>query len=114
MTFTAAARSLLLAALLLVALGAGAADRPATPWGEASAETFAAAYQAAQTARARAAELANEWRDIAPLLRDAEALARQGQYDEATALAEQALFQAERARAQAVEQAARWRSYVVQ
>lgn len=76
-------------------------------------ETFNAAYTAADAARKAAGKLGYEWKETRDILKEAYALAEAGNLTEAVALANVARMQGEAAQAQAKEQEARWRSFVV-
>jgi hypothetical protein len=68
-----------------------AKTRPAKTAGAVDADSAARqALTAAEAARKQAASVGGEWRDTAQLIKDAEVLAKSGQYDEAIQLANQA------------------------
>jgi len=97
-----------LCAGILVALGA----LPLSA-GAADANSFKAAYDAAQAARKQAAAVGFEWRDTAKILKKAKKLAKAGRFDKAQALARKAQKQGELATAQAAEQAKTWQAAVL-
>ena len=92
-----AVRIRVLAAALL-ALSAGAALA-------ADAAAFEQALAAAEAARAKAASVAGEWRDTAGFIKQAQALAADGDYAAAVALARQAEHQGRRGYEQMTSQA---------
>ena len=91
------ARVRILAALLLASAGGPAlAD---------DAAAFEEALAAAEAARAKAASVSGEWRDTDKLLKQARALAADGDFAAAAALAEQAEHQGLRGYEQMTSQA---------
>lgn len=70
----------------------------------ADAEAFAQALDAAKTAQKLAAEAKGEWRDTGKLIKKAEAAAKEGDYDKAIKLADQARRQGYLGRKQALDQ----------
>ena len=68
------------------------------------AETFEAAYAAAEAARKKAAGVKGEWRDTGKLLKKSKSAAEKGDYAKAISLANQAKHQGESGYQQAVEQ----------
>ena len=79
----------------------------------ADENSFNAAYEAAQSARKKAASLSYEWRDTGKMLKKAKEAAGKGDYETAEKLAKKAEFQGEMAVAQANEQEQLWQSAVV-
>lgn len=70
----------------------------------ADAEAFGQSLQAAKAAQKRAASVKGEWRDTGKLIKKAEAAAKEGKYDEAIKLADQARRQGYLGHRQAVSQ----------
>jgi hypothetical protein len=79
-----------------------------------AADTAREAIAAAEAARKQADSVGGEWRDTAQLIKDAEGLAKSGQYDEAIQLANQAARQGKLGYEQALgEKGASFPSYVL-
>jgi hypothetical protein len=57
---------------------------------------------AAEAARAKAAEVGGEWRDVGEMLKEAQTLIKAGEFDKAIELAATAKFQSERGYEQAM------------
>ena len=74
--------------------------------------SFNAAWQDAEAVRLHAAEVKHEWRDTEKMLKNAKALAAEGQYEQAMALVEHAKMESERAVEQAEQQARVWQDAV--
>jgi histidyl-tRNA synthetase len=79
----------------------------------ADEKSFNAAYEAAESARKKAASLNYEWRDTGKMLKKAKKSADKGDYETAEKLAKKARMQGEMAVAQAHEQEQLWQSAVV-
>jgi hypothetical protein len=61
-----------------------------------------AMIEAAEAARAKAAEVGGEWRDVGEMLKEAQSLMKAGEFDKAIQLAATAKFQSERGYEQAM------------
>jgi tetratricopeptide (TPR) repeat protein len=61
-----------------------------------------AMIEAAEAARAKAAEVGGEWRDVGEMLKEAQSLMKAGEFDKAIELAATAKFQSERGYEQAM------------
>jgi hypothetical protein len=70
---------------------------------------FEAAYNAAEAARKKAAEVEYEWNTTAPLLQKAQDAAAAGDFDKAIKLADEAKKQGDLAYAQSQNEANHWR-----
>ena len=79
----------------------------------ADEKSFNAAYEAADSARKKAASLSYEWCDTGKMLKKAKKSAAKGDYETAEKLAKKAKMQGEMAVAQAHEQEQLWQSAVV-
>ena len=79
----------------------------------ADEKSFNAAYEAADSARKKAASMNYEWRDTGKMLKKAKEAADKGDYETAEKLAKKAEMQGEMAVAQANEQEMLWQSAVV-
>ena len=79
----------------------------------ASAGDFKTAFAKAEAANKAAAALKNQWTTTADALKDAQAAAATGNYDQAVKLAAQAEALAKASIAQAKEQAAIWSQAVI-
>lgn len=99
-----------LAASLAVVAGARAAEPPTAPL---DAGAVAKLIQQAEAARRHAAEQGAEWLETGDLIEIARREAGQGNWEQAAALAEQALRQGELAAAQAERESEAWRARVV-
>lgn len=97
----------IMGASLLVAAGA------ANSMSEPDEQSFNAAYEAAESARKKAASMKYEWRDTAKMLEQAKETASKGDYAAAQKLADKARMQSENAIAQAKEQEQAWQAAVV-
>lgn len=76
-------------------------------------DDFEARLAAAEQLRARAAEAGAEWLETGSLLDEARRAAADGDMQKATALVEQARFEAEAALSQAAKEAEAWKRRVV-
>ncbi len=92
-------RSICTAVLLVLSAVATAGDNAG----------FEAAYNAAEAARKKAADVEYEWNTTAPLLQKAQDAAAAGDYDKAITLAGEAKKQGELAYAQSRYEAKHWR-----
>ena len=102
--------ALLTGCLLAGALAAVAEVRGAEPVDPGS---VTALVQQAEAARQKAAEMGAEWLETEEIIERARREAEQGNWQQAAALAEQALSQGELAVAQAEHEAEAWRARVV-
>ena len=75
--------------------------------------SFKATYDAAESARKKAASMKYEWRDTGKMLKKAKEAADKGDYKTAEKLAKKAKMQGEMAVAQANEQEQLWQSAVI-
>jgi hypothetical protein len=78
--------------------------KQAAPAAADASKAAAAAIAAAETARKKAASVGGEWRDTAKLIKEAEDLAKAGDYAAASALADQARRQGEMGYEQAIRE----------
>lgn len=79
----------------------------------ADADSFKAAYAAADAARKNAAAVGYEWRDTKKLLKRAKKAAEAGDYEKAEKLAMKAKGQGDAGVAQAEQQAVAWKAAVL-
>jgi len=98
------------ARLAIAALALGGWSLPAAA---ADATQFKAAYEAAVAANREAGALKDQWTTTAAALKEAEAAAAAGKYDEAVRLAQQAEALAKASIVQAKEQNEAWRAAVI-
>ena len=70
----------------------------------ADAEAYAEALEAAKSAQKQAAEAKGEWRDTGKLIKKSEVAAKEGNYDKAIKLADEARRQGYLGRKQALDQ----------
>jgi hypothetical protein len=98
---------------IAVAMGASLLVACAGTTVAADEKSFNATYEAADSARKKAASMNYEWRDTGKMLKKAKEAAGKGDYETAEKLAKKAKFQGEMAVAQANEQEQLWQSAVV-